>query len=123
MTFKELFQKLDVDSNALGKGLPPEFNLAGDVSEDVLVKFIRFLLDTAMVLKTERKWHTGKPTEDGEYVVLCQYRKDDGKLRIHKTVFEFKNGEWTELPALEGILDEYELIAWYGQKIEPYKGN
>lgn len=67
-------------------------------------------------------WHTGKPTEDGEYVVLCQYRKDDGKLRKYKTVFEFKNGEWTKLPALEGNLDEYKLIAWYGQKITPYEG-
>ena len=66
-------------------------------------------------------WHTEPPTEDGEYVVLCKYRKDDGKLRIYKTVFEFKNGEWTNLPILENHLDEYELIAWYGQKIEPYE--
>lgn len=64
-------------------------------------------------------WHTGTPTEDGEYVVLCQYRKDDGKLRKYKTVFEFKNGEWTKLPALEGNLDEFRIIAWYGQKITP----
>lgn len=75
------------------------------------------------IRRVESSWRTGKPTEDGEYVVLCQYRKDDGKLRIYKKVSEFKNGEWTDLPALEGILDEYELIAWYGQKIEPYKGN
>ena len=66
-------------------------------------------------------WHTEPPTEEGEYVVLCQYRQDDGKLRIYKTVFEFKNGEWTNLPVLENHLDEYKLIAWYGQKIEPYK--
>lgn len=66
-------------------------------------------------------WYTGTPTEDGEYVVLCKYRKDDGKLRIYKTVFKFKNGEWTNLPVLESSLDEYELIAWYGQKIEPYE--
>ena len=71
--------------------------------------------------ETDGNWHTGTPTEEGEYVVFCQYRKDDGKLRKYKTVFEFKNGKWTKLPALEGNLDEYELIAWYGQKIEPYE--
>lgn len=72
-------------------------------------------------VSTRVDWHTGTPTEDGDYVVFCQYRKDDGKLRKYKTVFEFKNGEWTKLLALEGNLDEFRIIAWYGQKIEPYK--
>lgn len=113
MTFMELFQKLDVDSNAVGKGLPPEFNLAGDVSEDVLVKFIRFLLDTAMVLKTERKWHTGTPTEEGEYVVeTC--------TGMH-SVFLFKNGWWWISDEIPIPKDANDYIKAYGQKITPFE--
>ena len=118
MTFKELFQKLDVDSNALGKGLPPEFNLAGDVSEDVLVKFIRFLLDTAMVLKTERKWHTGTPTEEGDYIVwlrFCNCIKDkEGWLP-----FEWDKERGLLYNGKVPVSEFGEVLAW--QKIEPYE--
>ena len=117
MTFIELFQKLDVDSNALVKGLPPEFNLAGDVSEDVLVKFIRFLLDTAMVLKTERKWHIEPPTEEGQYFVAYRWGLDnqimhDMAKQICYGATVFSHGTWKlEFP--------FVVLAW--QKIEPFE--
>ena len=125
MTFIELFKKLDVDLNALGKGLPSEFNLAGDVSEDMLVKFIRFLLDTVMVLKTERKWNTGTPTEEGWYLIEV---KDWEKQRVYY-VPDYISVHDLVLPTVQSF---YESHLWQKielsdeakdlkQKIEPYK--
>ena len=54
-------------------------------------------------------WHTGQPTEEGEYVIVCQYTKD-GESHRFKKVVEFKDGAW------DLGLSAIEIIEW--QKIE-----
>jgi len=67
-------------------------------------------------------WHTGKPTEDGEYLVICQYVIDNHYYQ-EKLVWEFENGDWKNKQRLteSHCIKDLKIIAWYGQKIEPYK--
>ena len=69
-------------------------------------------------------WHTGTPTEDGEYLVICQYVIDSHYYQ-EKLVWEFKNGDWGNKQRLteNKYIKELEIIAWYGKKIKPYKEN
>ena len=67
-------------------------------------------------------WHTGTPTEDGEYLVICQYVIDNYYYR-EKLVWEFENGDWKNKQRLTEnyCIKELKILAWYEQKIEPYK--
>lgn len=58
-------------------------------------------------------WHTGTPTEEGEYVVETWTGKH--------SVFLFKNGWWWLSDEIPIPKDANDYIKAYGQKIEPYK--
>ena len=70
--------------------------------------------------KKPSPWHTGKPTEEGEYLVLWRDTEEE-ILKKSVLLWHDKYEFWydTEMGAL--WRDEYhaEVVAW--QKIEPYK--
>ena len=68
---------------------------------------------------TDSPWHTGTPTEDGNY--LCHYRfkteeYDDPDFG-YDLLFEFKNGSWV------GLDCDAEIVAWFGMPIPPFKAS
>ena len=75
-------------------------------------------LDYCKDKKTSPHWHTGTPIEDGDYVVICQYTMNNYMART-MTIWAFKNGRWDN--TLERFFSDFKVIAWYGQRIEPYK--
>lgn len=70
-------------------------------------------LDYCKDRKTSSNWHTGTPTEEGEYVV-------ETWTGMH-SVFTFKNGWWWLSDEIPIPRDANDYIKAYGQKIEPYK--
>lgn len=77
--------------------------------------------DSSIWVKPHGNWHTGTPTEDGEYLVICQYVINNYYYR-EKLVWEFENGNWKNKQRLteNNYIEELKILAWYGQKIEPY---
>lgn len=69
------------------------------------------MLEVLMMLY-ESNWHTGKPTEEGWYLVAFNYEDEEG---VRYTTDYFKDGKW----AFPMVRDISKLRAW--QKIEPYK--
>ena len=67
-------------------------------------------------------WHTGKPTEDGEYLVICYFVIDHYYYR-RKLVWDFENGDWKDIQRFteSNYFKEFKILAWYGQKIKPYE--
>ena len=64
-------------------------------------------------------WHTGTPTEDGDYWVAFRWGLDNEIMHEMASVIQygataFVNGNWR-------IDYPYVVVAW--QKIEPYKEN
>lgn len=89
-----------------------------------LYQAITFGVDSALDMYhrlSDNHWHTEKPTEDGEYLVICQYVIDNHYYR-EKLVWEFENGDWKNKQRLteNNYIEELKILAWYGQKIEPY---
>jgi len=60
-------------------------------------------------------WHTGTPTEDGNYLCHIQFYSEDYESdeEGYDIPYWFKNGSW------EDNDENVRIIAW--QKIEPYK--
>ena len=72
----------------------------------------------AIDVPTHGNWHTGTPTEDGEYVCTIKiypYEKTNKQPFLQDNLFFIKDGEITNCI----IGEKFEIIRW--QKIEPYK--
>lgn len=68
-------------------------------------------------LTNSSPWHTGTPTEEGRYLI----ENIDG----YNEVLEWYNGHWYEedpnsVDCRCKVSDSW-VVAWLGQKIEPYK--
>lgn len=67
-------------------------------------------------LKVKYGWHTGTPTEEGDYI--CAFRMCDGSIEYGWC--NWNNGAWDILCDNDPLNGTCELVAW--QKIEPYRG-
>jgi len=70
----------------------------------------------------ENPWHTGTPTEEGEYICWTIFPKDICRDPEGSWKCEWKNGKWFDGQINDNIsMDSMgvKIIAW--QKIEPYK--
>lgn len=96
--------------------------MIGDTKEEAIEKWNNRWMIPCEEGETKGYWHTGTPTEDGEYLVICQYVIDNHYYR-EKLVWEFENGDWKNKQRLteNNYIEELKILAWYGQKIEPYK--
>ena len=124
MTKRDFFENvLKVKPSDIGTAVPFYSNGETEVTEEWLASFIKNLLE-----ERTNKWHTGLPTETGEYLVCIRY--DFGKegyttanyvepYNPHTGWYNLKppsvedGHEWCKKNGIE-------VIAW--QKITPYEG-
>lgn len=64
--------------------------------------------------KRTNPWHTGTPTEDGQYLVCIKWRRS-GNIQYEILNFSTETDEW-----IGAFMSKCNVIAW--QKIELYRG-
>lgn len=69
-----------------------------------------------LIQKTENPWHTGTPTEEGNYIVHFCGKDADGESYEYDEVHEYK--DLLKYIAIED--SHFKIVAW--QKYEPYQG-
>ena len=62
--------------------------------------------------RKDNPWQTGKPTEEGDYLVIVEFKKGDTNYDTDYWV----NGAWDWYYNQDGVC---KIVAWH--KIEPYK--
>ena len=119
MTLLELCEKLNINGKNVSEGLP-ENSMEQEATEDILVKFIRYLLDKVVALSLKTTWQPGKPTKSGKYLVRIRYDLGEENQTTAEYVEPFSphSGWYNIKPPSEISAEEWckkngiEVIAW-----------
>lgn len=113
MTKREFFENvLKMKPSDIGTAIPFNPNGETEVTEEWLISFIKNLL-------AERSnWHTGTPTEKGDY--LCVFKRDGRDDDIVYGWCTWDGKAWDiYLNAVDYVI--YSIVAW--MPITPYEEN
>ena len=112
MEDKELVMKLEEDISWLEQGCTTEKEICEHIKQAIK--------NIIQHKETENPWHTGTPTEEGDY--LCWVKGSFGiKHGLYYNRCKYKDGNWFDDEVTNYNLKDmrFQVIAW--QKIEPYK--
>lgn len=120
MTYKEFASQINIKVD----NPPNDCDMSREITIEDCIYLFNSLGRQIRYLQERNRWHTGTPTEEGEYICWTIFPKDICRDPEGSWKCKWKNGKWFDAQIDDNLsMDSMgvEVIAW--QKIEPYKEN